>query len=125
MLLRKLNLRENTMPKELTDHELLIAHSIKIDNLCTLMNKIDQTLTSLFEKQGNTCVLNHNSVGKVHKEIFEKVDKKIDTALFVWVVGIIVVVAVTIAGVASTANTKSSVNKDAIHKIEKRLEGHQ
>jgi hypothetical protein len=113
------------MPKELTDHELLIAHSIKIDHLCSLMNKIDQTLTSLFEKQGNTCVLNHNSVGKVHKEIFEKVDKKIDTALFVWVVGIIVVVAVTIAGVASTANTKSSVNKDAIHKIEKRLEGHQ
>lgn len=94
----------------MTDHDLLIAHTVKIDTLCKLVrsnNKQFATFSDRFERQLETyatkldqrCVHIHDGITDTHKEIFAKVDKKVDGTTFRWVVGIIVLVILSMVGV--------------------------
>lgn len=101
-----------------SDHELLIEHSVKIDHLCALIKKVDKTIERYTEKLDTRCAFTGSAIASTHKEIFEKVDKKMDSATFRWMIGLLVLGMITVAGIAGSALTNSYVNHDAVLRLE-------
>lgn len=113
----------------MTDHDLIIAHSVKIDTLCKLVrsnnthflnfsDRFDSQLSAFSDKLDARCIHTHDSISNTHKEIFAKVDGKTDNMTFRWLVGIIVFVILALAGVVGSDYADIHANKGAIIQIE-------
>ena len=103
----------------MTDHDLLIAHTVKIDTLCKLVRANNAQLSEFSDKLDKRCVHIHDGITETHREIFTKIDNKTDNTTFRWIVGIIVLVAITVAGVIGPNLATIYTNKKAIEQIEK------
>lgn len=96
--------------KPMSDHDLLIAHSVKIDSLCALMKGIDEKFDKLNVSDTDT-----------HKEIFVKIDRKTEDATFRWLIGLLIIIMMAFASMAGTCLVKSGINDEAIQRIEKAI----
>lgn len=102
----------------MTDHDLLIQHTVKIDTLCKLMRANSKQLSAFSDKLDKRCVHIHDGITDTHREIFTKIDKKTDSITFRWLIGIIILVVLTMAGVVGTDVVDVQANKKAIIQIE-------
>lgn len=103
----------------MTDHDLLIRHTVKIDTLCKLMRANSEQLSAVSDKLDKRCVHIHDGITDTLREIFTKMDNKTDDTTFRWVIGIIVLIAITVAGVIGPNLATIHTNKKAIEQIEK------
>jgi hypothetical protein len=106
----------------LSDHDLLIAHSGKIDSLCVLMRVNNGHLKEFNKNLVDRCAYNHNALAATHKEIFSKIDKKIDTGTVKWIVSVAVLLLICVAGLIGPQLAYIPAQGEAIEQLEKDLE---
>lgn len=71
------------------DRKLLIEHSVKIDALCSLIKTHIETIDR-----------KDVATSKTHKEIFTKIDRKVDGVTFRWLTGVLIIIVLSLFGVA-------------------------
>jgi len=104
-----------------SDHDLLIAHSVKIDALCALTKSIDKKLGTFADKLDLRCVTTHATLSETHREIFDKIDTKTNDTTFRWLVGAILVIVMAFASMAGTCVVNTGINSRAILHMEKSI----
>jgi hypothetical protein len=106
----------------LSDHDLLIAHSGKIDSLCVLMRVNNGHLKEFNRNLVDRCAHNHKALAATHKEIFGKIDKKVDTGTVKWIVGVAVLLVICVAGLVGPQLAYIPAQGEAIEQLETTLE---
>lgn len=112
------NRRKADKMEELTDHELLIIHSLKIDTLCKMMEKYNATFDKYIEKMDNRCLVSNNKYDDIKKEIPELVKN----STMRWGLVILISILLSLARTLSYNQKAISVNIKAIESIEKSVD---
>jgi len=78
--------------ENLSDHDLLVAHSVKIDNICKMIRENNNKLDTYIDKIDHRCETTHDRIDV-------QIDNTISKGTIKWGVGIIFVVFVSIISV--------------------------
>jgi len=119
---KSLNRRMTDTFENMTDHDILISHNVKIDNICNLIRENNKKLDNYIDKLDNRCIINHTKIN-------DQIDENITKNTIKWGIGIVFIIFVGIIStisinqiLISKHTTMIQNNKDNVIKVEQELE---
>jgi hypothetical protein len=101
-------MNEKAKGAESPDHDLIIKHSVKIDNLCKLVKLVDIKLDKHHDKMDERCE-------KRRTEFTEQIDNSLEDVMskdtIKWVLGIMILVMIAVSGSVGFNQVKIQKNE--------------
>lgn len=94
-----------------TDHDLLIMHSVKIDNLCKLTKGVAKKLDTYSEKIELRCEHRYETF---NTRIDKSSDDKVDENTFRWIIGIMIFAMISMVAMIGVNQVSGSKNGENI-----------
>lgn len=96
------------------DHDLLVSHTVKFDQIFDLCSATNKKLDSFVNKIDDRCGATALAFDAKCTGVKTNVDTKISNKLFLWMMGLMITAMLILASTVANTNINSSTNKTYI-----------
>ncbi len=93
------------------DHDLLVSHTVKLDQLFTAIQATNTTMEKFIEKVDLRCDARAKAIDRKCDTVVDDVSSKVSGQLFRWLIGIMVTCIIMLTGAVGYNEVVSSNNR--------------